>query len=98
MTGTGDCRRDLGLPYAQRGGLCIGLRGIRAIDKHLICTQHIRNLRPAEAPQGDPAAIFSPHVSKARLSVLLLLQKEISPGQQFFLLSGRDFNIQTDNA
>ncbi|HCE78935.1 MAG TPA: hypothetical protein DEP61_09065, partial [Lachnospiraceae bacterium] len=51
-----------------------------------------------EAPQGDPAAIFSPHVSKARLSVLLLLQKEISPGQQFFLLSGRDFNIQTDNA
>ena len=54
MTGTGDCRRDLGLPYAQRGGLCIGLRGIRAIDKHLICTQHIRNLRPAEAPQGDP--------------------------------------------
>ena len=54
MTGTGDCRRDLGLPYAQRGGLCIGLRGIRAINKHLICTQHIRNLRPAEAPQGDP--------------------------------------------
>ena len=52
MTGTGDCRRDLGLPYAQRGGLCIGLRGIRAIDKHLICAQHIKNRSSGEAPRG----------------------------------------------
>jgi hypothetical protein len=32
----------------------MGLRGIRAIDKHLICAQHIRNRLYAEAPQGDP--------------------------------------------